>query len=113
MTNAKRLLGRVLTEKGAYDEAEALLRDALHRYRERFGEDYPLAVRTRFFLGDVLRARGAFDEAEPLLVGSYRQYLKTQGADSRATRTAAESLVKLYEASGRVREAARLRAVRS
>lgn len=111
--NMKRMLGRVLTKNGEYEEAESLLRDAVREHAELFGEDHSLTVRARFYLGDALRAQGAFDEAEPLLVDACDYYLKAQGTRSRRTRTVAESLASLYEATGRPAEAAKYRALRA
>lgn len=112
VTHTKRMLGRLLTEKGgAHDEAEGLLRDAFQRTRAHFGDDYPLTVRTRYYLGDVLLAKGDLAQAEPLLAGSYAQFLKILGPDARATRNAAGSLARLYEASGRPTDAATYRAL--
>jgi hypothetical protein len=100
------MLGRLLTERGDHDEAELLLRDALQQSRERFGDDYLITVRTRFFLGDVLLAKGELAQAEPLLADSYARYLKMLGPNASATRTAAESLARLHQASGRLPNAA-------
>jgi serine/threonine-protein kinase len=113
VTSTKRMLGRLLAEKGALDEAEPLLRDALGRLSAEFGDDYRLTVRTRFYLGELLLAKGALAQAEPLLASSYEHFVETLGADARATRDAAESLARLYEASGRSDDAAAYRALRA
>jgi hypothetical protein len=51
------VLGRILAERKAYAEAEALFTQAIAIRRERLGEDHPSVARTRGYLA-ALPQRG-------------------------------------------------------
>ena len=74
------LLGRVLTERQKWDEAEANLRRCL-AVREKTQPDDWSTFDTRSSLGGCLLHRAAYADAEPLIIGGY------EGMKAREART--------------------------
>ncbi len=60
---AKLQLGRLLTVRGVFEEAEALMQDAQGMMRRFVGEQSPDYASTYFGLGELARARGHSDHA--------------------------------------------------
>lgn len=110
--NAMEDMGMLLRRRGAYDRAEPYLRQAARVYREQTGEKSMLTRRAQVLLGDVLRADGQYAEAEPLLLAGVVTFSERSVPGFEfALRIAAEALVQMYDAQGRVEEAARYRAL--
>jgi tetratricopeptide (TPR) repeat protein/tRNA A-37 threonylcarbamoyl transferase component Bud32 len=107
-------LGSLYRERGAYERAEPLLREAVRIYTARLGSSNIMARRAGVDLGDVLRARGAYADAERLLLEGYAAFRDrhTPKAWGNPKGLALESLVKLYEAQAREADAAKYRALR-
>jgi hypothetical protein len=106
-------LGRNLIRQRKWIEAESLLRECL-AIREKIQADDRATFDTRSLLGASLLGQGRFAEAEPLLLAGY-EGLKVREAGLKAWRPedpdkGAMSIVSLYEAWGRPKEAAAWRA---
>lgn len=100
-------LGAVMNSMERPSEATDLLQTAIGIRRKDYPDDNVLVAATRSEYGDALVSLGRFDEAESILEESY-QVLHEQ-ADRRARR-AADALIRLYEATDRHDDAARIRA---
>jgi tetratricopeptide (TPR) repeat protein len=93
-------------------EAELVLRDCL-AIREKKSPESWLTFNTQSMLGGALLGQKKYKEAEPLLLKGYEGMKKRQakmpaGARPRLTE-ALERLVQLFEATGRIEQAARWR----
>jgi serine/threonine-protein kinase len=106
-------LASVLHARRDFDEATTLFRMRLRHAEAEYGADHPLTMHYRLYLGDSLRGQRRLAEAEPLLHAAYRAFSARKDSEYYETRTALalESLAKLYEATGRTREAGRFRAM--
>jgi serine/threonine-protein kinase len=101
-------LGRVLDRQGRYIEAERELRRSLAVQSALAPQPNPIGQRAKLYLGEALRGQGRLAEAEPLLLDGYRAVMAS--ASSRRDRPfATASIVRLYEAKGRLDEAEKYR----
>jgi tetratricopeptide (TPR) repeat protein len=101
-------LGRVLDRQGRYIEAERELRRSLAVQSALAPQPNPIGQRAKLYLGEALRGQGRLAEAEPLLLDGYRAMMAS--ASSRRDRPfATASIVRLYEAKGRLDEAEKYR----
>jgi hypothetical protein len=99
-------LAETLAGCGQFAEAEPLARQALQGLRQRpDGAAYvPLA---EGMLGQCLRAQKRYEEAEKLLLASHQRIARLTGPDApQLLGGAVASLVQLYEAWGKPKEAA-------
>jgi len=67
LANAYRSLGRILSRRGKFADAEVMLRRAQPLLEAEFGKDANLAIRGLFALGGVLTMQGRYAEAGSLL----------------------------------------------
>jgi tetratricopeptide (TPR) repeat protein len=102
-------LGRFLTGRGAYKEANRLLRDALEIRRKSLPSTHWRIGYTEALLGSCLKGEGRFEEAEPLLLKGYEILRAKRGDGREETREAAGGLVALYDAWGKPDQAASYR----
>jgi uncharacterized protein HemY len=58
-------LGRLLRAQGKFDDAEALLREALKGVRQVFGDDHPNAIKVEQYLDALLKEKQASESAPP------------------------------------------------
>ena len=106
-------LAGVARQRGDHAAAEAYARDAVRVYLKTLPPSSRLVARARIGIGLALIERNALAEAESLLLGGYAAFRdrRTPGAlDDGPRRGALDGLVQLYEAQGRVTEAAKYRA---
>jgi tetratricopeptide (TPR) repeat protein len=103
-------LGRLLTGRGAYEEADRLLRDALGIRRKSLPSAHWRIAYTETLLGSCLTGERRFDEAEPLLLAGYETLRTKRGDEREETLSAASGLEALYAAWGKPEKAAAWRA---
>jgi len=106
-------LGTSLTEIGAAEEAEPLLREVVHVADSAFHAGHAAWAFARYAsrgtLGRNLAVQRRFTEAEPLLLESW-EWLRENVGDHRVTgRIALERIIALYEGLGRPEVAAEYR----
>jgi tetratricopeptide (TPR) repeat protein len=107
------MFGSNLTRQQEYTEAASTLRECLKIQEGLHSDDWTTA-HTRSLLGEALAGLDRFDEAKPLLLDAHRQLSEQVDAipaevrDVRL-RDSVARLVRLYEAWGRPKEAARWR----
>lgn len=82
VANVHNDLGRLLVERGRYQEAEPYLRAALKVRGEVFGEENRRTVNSRLNLGGCLVGQGELAEAEELLVGVRSYFVEKYSEDS-------------------------------
>ena len=106
-------LGNVYVQLGDFPRAEAYLREALRFYARRQGDENLMTMGARVSLGNVLVEQGKLAEAEPLLLRGYAAYRDRNmpGSGPLYVRVSLQALVKLYEAQGREKEAAKYRSL--
>jgi tetratricopeptide (TPR) repeat protein len=101
--------GQALLTLEAWDEAEALIREAL-TMREANAPDYWATFNARSLLGGALLGQDRLTEAEPLLLEGYRGMKEREAAIPAVVKLripeALERLVRLYGAKGNETEAA-------
>jgi serine/threonine protein kinase/tetratricopeptide (TPR) repeat protein len=109
---AKNALAETYRRLGDHAGLERLLREALTIREQKEPEGWA-THQTKSLLGDALLGQKRYAEAEPLLLQGYEGMKQRQDkipADARARLAEAlERLVKLYEATGKEKEAARRR----
>ena len=106
MADTETALGRLLTERGAYEEADRLLGNALEINRRSLPPKHWRIGYTQALLGSCLTGERRFDEAEPLLLAGYETLRAKRGNERQETLRAASGLVALYEAWGKPDKAA-------
>ncbi|MFL6198476.1 MAG: tetratricopeptide repeat protein [Thermoanaerobaculia bacterium] len=106
-------LADLLNAQGQHVRAETLARDAVSILRDKLPSGHWRTAYTESVLGAALAGQGRFAEAETLLVPSYPVLRDKVGAGAEKTQKILRSLVELYEAWGRPREAERYRALLS
>jgi tetratricopeptide (TPR) repeat protein len=106
-------LGTFLLEKGAPQSADPLLRQALDIWQTARPANDWVVAETESILGACLAALGRFEEAEPLVLRGYPAVKDVLGEQHRLTRLALQRIVTLYQAWGRLEEAAEYRALLS
>ena len=98
-------LGDVLRDRGAYEEAEPLLRRVHESTVASLGPNHPHALSSVHHLAFLLKSEGKFTEAEPL----YRRALEgreaTLGPKHPQTLTSVNNLAGLRESQGKFTEA--------
>jgi tetratricopeptide (TPR) repeat protein len=111
--STKESIGEIYRKQQRFDLAEHYLRDAVRVFSAQAGDQSLMTMRARVKLGDVLRAGGRYRDAEALLLAGYEalsaRRMPHGGAPVR--QLALTSLVQLYEAQGRDRDAAKYRAL--
>jgi serine/threonine protein kinase len=105
-------LGVNLLRQQRWADAEAVLRECL-AVREAGRPDAWATFNTRSVLGDALLGQGKHAEAEPLLLAGYEGMKRREGTIPAGSKdrlaSAADRLVRLYEATGRPDDAAKWR----
>ncbi len=101
------ILGRVLLEKREFDEADALLHEALGFYRERYAMKTGIIAQIENSLGAIQLARHAYPEAETLLLHNASELFKpTTELGPREMQVAIGNIVQLYQAWAKPDQAA-------
>ncbi len=103
------LLGIALKEQGTLEEADIVLREAVGSFRAALGEEFWETANARSHHGECLTKIGQYENAEQELLTGYDRLSNALGKDHRNTLQALERLVDLYEAWGRLNEAAKWR----
>ncbi|HEX5717017.1 MAG TPA: tetratricopeptide repeat protein [Thermoanaerobaculia bacterium] len=106
-------LADLLNAQGRHVRAEELATEALSVLRDKLPPGHWRILYTESVLGAALAGQGRFAEAEALLVPSYPVLRDSVGARAEKTQRILRSLVELYDAWGRPREAERYRALLS
>ena len=106
--NALAYVGYVELMRGRYGDAERTLRSVLALKAAARPSPNPVMLRARLFLGQALQKEGRLAEAEPFLIDGYAA-AGTVGLPRRMHVRAARAIVDLYEAEGRLAEAAKYR----
>jgi tetratricopeptide (TPR) repeat protein len=104
-------LSNVLNFTGGYLESEQLARDAMRIFRQELGEGNSMAVYAGVHLGEALRGQGRYAEAEALLLAAFKRFEVPKPVTAHWRRHALVGLYRLYQAQGRLDEAARYRAL--
>jgi eukaryotic-like serine/threonine-protein kinase len=94
---------RLQRERKDYAGAEKSLRESIAIAERRLGREHESTLAYGLDLGHVLVLQGRFAEAEPLLRKGLASAEATNNA--RSVRRATEQLIKVYEGTGRAREA--------
>ncbi|MDB4910077.1 MAG: hypothetical protein JWO39_900, partial [Gemmatimonadetes bacterium] len=102
-------LSGVALERKDYGKAEALLRDALARYRQTLPSDHQLIGIASVRLGHVLVREKRFAEAEPQSRGGYDILTKKGNSSTTWIQTAREDLAIEYDSLHRPDMAASFR----
>jgi serine/threonine protein kinase len=93
------ILGRILVQKGAFDDAEALLQEALSILREKYATKGNLIAQTENELGAIRLARHQVSEASVYLTRVPEEFLKPNiDASPRETKAGLQRLVEYYQA---------------
>jgi len=100
----------LMRKSGDREGAAALLPEIVAGLRRALSPGHPVVARYARIEGLTLFELERFAEAEPLLLESHRILLAAHGPDHISTREAREALVALYEAWGRLDDAAPWRA---
>ena len=95
------ILGWVLVEKGALEEAEPLLGEALVLFREKYAMETDLAAQAENWLGTIQSRRGAFSDAEKSLLASCGPLLTAPALSAAERKVVLGHLVELYQAWGK------------
>ena len=103
-SEARALLGDVLFHRGMYDDAEAVLRQALSEQEAGLDRNDVAIARTRSRLGDVLQRAGKYDEAERLLREALRIRGGGEGPEAELRAATLVSLGTVLKALGRFPE---------
>jgi serine/threonine-protein kinase len=111
MANSDIDLGLNLALLGKYIEAETFDRDAIRIYSSMFDDKNAMLVMARDHLGDALRGQRRFAEAEPLLLAGYERFKVPNAVTKNWLSHVLLALTRLYEAEGRLDEAAKYRAI--
>ncbi len=101
-------LGRLKEERGRYEEAEALFREALSIRRELYGEEHKDVATSLNNLGLVLHQRGRTEEGERRLREALQMRRKLLGEENSEVATSMNNLAWLLHDRGRLAEAASL-----
>ncbi len=104
-------LADLLNAQGQHVRAETLARQAVSILNDKLPPGHWRTAFTESVLGAALAGQGRFAEAEALLLASYPVLRDSSGAHADKTRKILGSLVALYDAWGRPREAERYRAL--
>ena len=104
------LLGRLNHDREDYREAERYFRAAVDVLTKQFGPAFLTTIQHRLDLTDVLLDQKKYAEAERMLATDNRQ-VEDRGSEDRTVQLMLQRLVRLYEETGRDREAARFRAL--
>ncbi|MGE4198959.1 MAG: tetratricopeptide repeat protein [Phycisphaerales bacterium] len=91
-------LGLLLVATNRADEALPLFQHAVAGIDQMLGPTHWMAGAGRTFLGECLTALHRFDDAEKTLLQSHAMLTQSLGPAHDRTKTAADKLVKLYEA---------------
>ena len=102
-------VGRAHREAGACHRAEPFFREALQVYTVELGGDHLWTARPRIMLGACLLELERADEAEETLLRAEAVLANSSGAPPALWEDTLATLVRLYEAQGRVEEATRYR----
>jgi tetratricopeptide (TPR) repeat protein len=102
-------LGSLLADRGDYQEAEPMLREALDIQQRALTRGHSDIATTQSFLGRCLVALARYDEAKVFLVESYATLKDQRGNQDEYTQKALKRLVDLYDAWGKPDDAARYR----
>jgi serine/threonine protein kinase/Tfp pilus assembly protein PilF len=105
-------LGDVRTQAGQAAAAKPLLEEALAVCRKALPPGHAQTADTESRLGGCLLCLGQSDEAEPLLLGSYPTLATAPGVPPATIRRAVDRIVELYQARGRLGDAAAWRSRR-
>jgi len=108
--NALSQLGHAQMRHGKYADAERTLHEVMALRVPTLTPSSPVELRTRQYLGEALLGEGRYGEAEPLLLEIVRGPA-SQTLMRGAVPQVAQDLVRLYEAEGRLAEAAKYRAL--
>jgi serine/threonine protein kinase len=102
------VVGNVLIQKGRFEEAEPLLREALILFRERYSRKPELAAQAANALGAVAAARRDYPAAEALLLSNPDSLLlPVAGMTPKEQRTAIGRIIRLYQNWGKSEQASR------
>jgi len=104
VANSLNSLAVVLYEKGEYDEAEALYREALDMNKDLLGEHERVAIALNN-LALLLKTRGKYDEAEPLYREGLALSRKLYGDEHRIVALNLNNLAVLLKSQGKYAEA--------
>jgi tetratricopeptide (TPR) repeat protein len=107
LPRASQLLYRVgtyLTERGLYDEAEALLKQASVIEETLFGTDHPGILPLLNALANVYYQKGKYDLVEPTSLRVLTLSEKKLGADHPGIAESLNTLARAYHKQGRFRE---------
>lgn len=99
-------LGTALEGAGQRDVAETKLREGLALGLKTLPEDHPSVLGVRAKLGNLLAATKRFAEAEQMLVAVADAREKRFGRDHATTKTAVADVARLYDAWGKIDQAA-------
>ena len=104
-------LSNALNFNNEYVESEQLARDAIRIFTQELGDASSMTIFAGVHLGEALRGQGRYAEAEPLLLAGFKRFEVPKPVTARWRRHAIAALYRLYEAQGRLEEAARYRAL--
>ena len=92
---ARRVVARLESSLGRYDDAEALLVEVHERRTRTLGESDPASIRSQLGLGALYDDWGRHEEAAPILEDAIEQSRLTLGHDHPETLTSMASLRRL------------------
>jgi tetratricopeptide (TPR) repeat protein len=93
-------LARLLVTRGEYEEAEALLVEAIELRRDKLGPEHPDVGRSLVNLAVVLHAEGRLDEADQLVQQGIELQRETLGNDHPELARSLLELADIAEALG-------------
>ena len=111
VTDGELDLSFALTMTGRYEESLDMARDAKRILRLKYPATNPLVIRADVAMGDALRGQRRYAEAESLLVPAFKAFEGGRGFSKRPREHALDALVRLYQAQGRMNDAAKYEAL--
>ncbi|MFQ5490911.1 MAG: tetratricopeptide repeat protein, partial [Phycisphaerae bacterium] len=106
---SRHLLGLIELARGDVHAATESAEQALKVYRQGLGDDHWRVADAQSLLGDCLARQGQWAEAQDMLVPSYERLSVSLGAKQWRSVQALNRVIELYDAWGKLDEAARYR----
>ena len=103
--NSYHNLGRLYSDQGMLQEAEAMYQRALEGFEKAWGPDHTSTLNTVGSLGNLYSKQGMLQEAEAMYQRALEGFEKAWGPDHTSTLNTVHNLGNLYSKQGKLQEA--------